>query len=199
MEQKHKDTDVKDLDKQWHVKYPETDPRAETLKDTFKERWVRFHSLANGKRYPETPEEQKEILSRYNAVISELNPNLLVVITCEWTHSSTPAQADIEKHAKQGEKYWMSFLEDPSETNPDLITYRHLYVNTYPWATGILDDLLIAVSNDEASGVIIAPTNLDWLYHPYDGGADVILYTTSEHDQLKSRHQEWLSRDRSGL
>lgn len=38
-----------------------------------------------------------------------------------------------------------------------------------------------------------------WLYHPYDGGVDVILPTPAERDTLKERHQTWLSTHPSGL
>ncbi|MEU8403165.1 hypothetical protein AB0C28_49000 [Nonomuraea sp. NPDC048892] len=37
------------------------------------------------------------------------------------------------------------------------------------------------------------------LYHPYDGGADVILTNTQERDTLKAAHTDWLSKHPSGL
>ncbi|GAA1516621.1 hypothetical protein GCM10009677_57390 [Sphaerisporangium rubeum] len=35
--------------------------------------------------------------------------------------------------------------------------------------------MLRAVTDDEISNVLLGPANLRWLYHPYDGGIDVIL------------------------
>ncbi|TQS31246.1 hypothetical protein FLW16_00640 [Microbispora sp. KK1-11] len=41
--------------------------------------------------------------------------------------------------------------------------------------------------------------DLRWLYHPYDGGADVIAPTRTERDALKERHRDWLSAHPLGL
>ena len=63
----------------------------------------------------------------------------------------------------------------------------------------MVDGLLRAVADDEIGGVILGPADLRWLYHPYDGGADVILPTPFERDALKERHPAWLSRHPAGL
>ncbi|WP_446687042.1 DUF3885 domain-containing protein [Planotetraspora thailandica] len=74
-----------------------------------------------------------------------------------------------------------------------------MYAETRPWRRGIVDTLLRAVADDEISGVILGPPDLRWPYHPYDGGADVILSTRAERDALKERHRAWLSRHSSEL
>ncbi|MFD0539351.1 hypothetical protein ACFQY7_42060 [Actinomadura luteofluorescens] len=48
------------------------------------------------------------------------------------------------------------------------------------------------MADDELGHVIISPLDLRWLYHPYDGGADVIAPSVRERDGLKSRHADWL-------
>jgi hypothetical protein len=47
--------------------------------------------------------------------------------------------------------------------------------------------------------VIIAPPDDDWLYHPYDGGADVIAASSDARDVLRTRFAAWLSSHPSGL
>jgi hypothetical protein len=47
--------------------------------------------------------------------------------------------------------------------------------------------------------VIIAPADLAWLYHPYDGGADVITRYKGERDALARRHSDWLPANPAGL
>ncbi len=47
-------------------------PMAHELKVNFTDRWVRFHSLPESKRYPESNEEYQEVLSRHNQVLNEL-------------------------------------------------------------------------------------------------------------------------------
>lgn len=64
---------------------------------------------------------------------------------------------------------------------------------------GELDEPGRSVADDEASGVIIADAELRWLYHPYDGGADVIAATTRQRDQLMAEFSDWLSRLPGGL
>ena len=79
---------------------------------------------------------------------------------------------------------------------PDLGFY-YLWVKT-GLAASALDDVLIAAADDQGR-FLIADGSLAWLYCPYDGGADVILLTTSERDALRDRHSDWLSPDPSGL
>jgi hypothetical protein len=85
----------------------------------------------------------------------------------------------------------------PDLDDADLIA--DVYVSYTAYTAGSLDDLLRAVADAEAFGVIIADEDLRWLYHPYDGGADVILPTTPERDRLKDRHRDWLSIHPTGL
>ena len=66
-------------------------------------------------------------------------------------------------------------------------------------ANATLLDWFHGVADDEISYAIIAPLDLRWLYHPYDGGADVIAPTAYEHDVLKGRHADWLSAHPAGL
>lgn len=102
-------------------------PIAHELRGRHTDRWVRFHSLPESKRYAQTEEEYGVILDRHHTV------------------------------------------------------------------------LLQGVTDDELGCVIIAPRDLRWLYHPHDGGADVIAPTTRERDALKIRHRDWLSAHPAGL
>jgi hypothetical protein len=52
---------------------------------------------------------------------------------------------------------------------------------------------------DVIANVMITDVTLRWLYHPYDGGMDVILPTTAERNSLRRRHSEWLSTHPTGL
>ncbi|MEU6409518.1 hypothetical protein [Microbispora sp. NPDC046933] len=46
---------------------------------------------------------------------------------------------------------------------------------------------------------LLGPLDARWLYHPYDGGADVIGPTRAARDALKGRHRDWLSAHSLGL
>jgi hypothetical protein len=54
--------------------------------------------------------------------------------------------------------------------------------------------MTLAVAN-----VLLADAGLRWLYHPYDGGMDVMLPSTAERDVLRDRYRDWLSVHPSGL
>lgn len=85
--------------------------------------------------------------------------------------------------------------DDP---DPGFQTYTHLHTSTARWTVGSVDPLLRAVADDQTGGAIITDTGLKRLYHPYDGGADLILTTTAERDQFRARHCDWLSCHPSG-
>ena len=94
--------------------------------------------------------------------------------------------------------HWSTIQPDPDD-EPDFPVYWHLFASRRPWQPGDLDDPLRAVADNELSNVIIGPSDLRWLYHPYDGGADVILPSPTDRDELRNRHSEWLSRHPAGL
>ncbi|MHC5703306.1 DUF3885 domain-containing protein [Streptomyces tirandamycinicus] len=54
------------------------------------------------------------------------------------------------------------------------------------------------VANFQTAGAIIAPPDLRWLVHPYDGGVDVIATSRSERDAFRARHPDWLSQHPGG-
>ncbi len=47
--------------------------------------------------------------------------------------------------------------------------------------------------------VFITDTELRRIHPPYDGGADVVLTTAAERDEMRARHAEWLSAHPAGL
>ena len=55
----------------------------------------------------------------------------------------------------------------------------HLYVSQIPWSAGCFDPLLRQVADYVIVNVLLADTGLRWLYHPYDGGMDIMLPSTA--------------------
>jgi len=70
--------------------------------------------------------------------------------------------------------------------------YWHFFVSSWNWENGIFDPIIRLVADDEIRNLMIVNIYDDFLYHPYDGGADVILRSSVERNRLKSRHTEWL-------
>ncbi|MFE7439512.1 hypothetical protein ACFU7X_03495 [Streptomyces chartreusis] len=161
---------------------------------------MRFHSLPDSKRYPETEDEYAIALHRYNTILDELFEGTDVyVITVAWSwEPGGPELPPVRREVHpQGARWTMLAYDD--DPDPELHSYTHLYTDRRLWRPGTVDDILREVADDVLSGVIITDSGLTRIHHPYDGGADVILTTTSERDALRERHTDWLSSHPSGL
>lgn len=185
----------------WQERRPSGPPIAHTLPNTYADRWVRFHSLPGSKRYPESEDEYGIALDRYNTVLDELFTGLEVfVVTMDWSNTPT-GQAGYPTPRQElhpdGIVWWIeSEQEDP---DPEFHVHTRLYADQRPWRHGCVDELLRAVADDVLSEVFVTDTELRRIYHPYDGGADVILATPTERDELRDRHTDWLSSHPAGL
>lgn len=165
-----------------------------------RDRWVRFHALPGSKRYPDTEGEYGTVLARHNTVLGELvtGPAVLV-ITAGYSDQPDPQEPGrsaetIAAHAPGA--YWTSACVDDE---PGSESWMHLFASETPWSPGCLDPLLRHVADDVIGNVLVCDVDLRWLYHPYDGGMDVVLPTTADRDALQSRHQDWLSAHPQGL
>ncbi|MEV0246831.1 hypothetical protein AB0H76_09620 [Nocardia sp. NPDC050712] len=189
-----------DLLRRWEEHWPACPPIAHALKSAYPDRWIRFHSLPESKRYPDTANEYAIVLDRYNTILDELfSDQVIYVITADWSQTPRPAQRSRPPARWQpgGAQYWTSICND--DPDPEYITYTHLYFGQTPWERGCLDELLHAVTDEVTAGVLITDIALERIHHPYDGGSDVILTTTDERDRLRSHHAEWLSSHPLGL
>lgn len=186
---------ISELDAHWERHYAGCPPEADLLKSHHTERWVRFHSLPGSKRYAGTEAEYATILHRYNTVLDEMFAGRTVyVVTCSY-HGPGELTAHHNPHAlNPTARLWRRI---PSEE--DDAYYAELHAARRSWRSGMIDALLRAVADGNASGVMIFDTEAAKLHHPYDGGADCILCTTAERDNLRAAHPGWLSDHPQGL
>jgi hypothetical protein len=165
-----------------------------------RDRWVRFHALPDSKRYPETEGEYGMVLARHNTVLAELvNGPELLVVTAGYSDAPEPrepcrSQETVAVHPAA--TYWTSVCEGDE---PGFESWVHLYVSQVAWSGGCLDLLLRRVADHVIGNALLADVGLRWLYHPYDGGMDVILSSSGERDALRDRHRNWLSTHPAGL
>ncbi|MFF7338065.1 hypothetical protein ACFZAT_12025 [Streptomyces sp. NPDC008163] len=191
--------DLDALAERWSRQWPAQvgDPR---MRHAYADRWVRFHSLPESKRYADDEAEYAVILERHHTLLSELGPDdeELYVVTREWSGVPAPAARRRELEAADpGAEHWGSHVHD--DEFPDDIVYEHEYVNRRPRTRSALDPLLRLVADDVVAGVTLAPFDLRWLYHPYDGGGDVVAPDSATRDALRAAHQNWLSKHPFGL
>lgn len=176
----------------WRHQWPGCPPLASRLKHAFRDRWVRFHSLPDSRRYPENDADYSIVLHRYNSILDDLfRGKEIRVVTTGWSTEREPTERHTRWHPDA--HHWMSLRTNEDEADPDFVTYTHLFVGQMEWRPGVIDDLLRAVAEDATSGVMITSLSFDRIHHPYDGGADVLLPTTVERDAMKHRRLDWLS------
>ncbi len=74
-----------------------------------------------------------------------------------------------------------------------------VWITPIVWRRGRYDDLIRLVADEQASHVLMVALDSARIYHPYDGGADLILESSAARDALKSKYAAWLSKHPQGL
>ncbi|GAA0950587.1 DUF3885 domain-containing protein [Actinocorallia libanotica] len=179
------------------------------LRERFADRWVRFHSLPESKRYAETEAEYGVVLDRHRTLLRALGvEDRLCLIAGYFEEAEGPAsphpdhpdpdRPDPDRPGPDhpGAVPWLTVM--PDERSFFEIPLK-LYVSEVVYGSATLDPFLRGVADERLGHAIISPPDLRWLYHPYDGGGDVIAATVRERDALKSRYASWLSEHPSGL
>ncbi|MEV4556305.1 hypothetical protein AB0K51_04810 [Kitasatospora sp. NPDC049285] len=192
-------SDLDALAERWERQWPDDDehlPGRYALRD----RWVRFHSLPGSKRYADNDAEYAVLLGRHHTILDQLGPHEteLYVVTRHWDGHPAPVDRPAElRRADPGARHWTSRVYD--DYDPADVCYEHQYVSRLPRTRQALDPLLRLVADDVISGVTLAPADLRWLYHPYDGGGDVFAPSTEIRDALRAAHADWLSARADGM
>lgn len=187
--------DLNMVNRLWDRRWPQCRPEAHTFRFAVPDRWVRFHSLPRSKRYPDSLSDYQTLLERHNTVLTELRAKDVYVFTVAYKPNDLfSGKEPIHTGLHPRAVHWRRVAD---ESEPEY--YHDVYVSRHRYVSGNLDTLLRAVADDRASGVFFAGQHLEWLYHPYDGGADIILPTTTERNTLKANHRDWLSKHPHGL
>jgi hypothetical protein len=190
-----------ELDTVWALNFGDAEPVAHLLRDRFNARWVRFHSLPESKRYPDTEEEMRMVLSRHNVVLSRLahHDDALALLGTGYSDVASPTCSELAIHKAIAEEApWRSVPMHEIEEDYEDPNYWHVFSASIPWFEGALDVAFRMVAVEAVANVMVLSPR-GWLYHPYDGGADVILPSTNERDRLAKEFSAWLSPHPLGL
>jgi len=196
--------DAADLTARWTEAWGNCRPIGHELRTRLHDRWVRFHSLPGSKRYAGNEGEQTELLRRHLTVLAELlsrdsagAERDLLVVTASWSDGPAPAPREPElARVLPAADHWTSIVTDDSVPGEE--TWTHLWVTATRFPGQDLPRLLRLVADHATAGVIIT-SDLSWLYHPYDGGADVIAATPGQRDQPRRQYHDWLPAHPAGL
>ena len=187
---------------EWYIQFPDCEPVAHRLRIAFPSRWVRFHSLPKSTRYPENWNEYAEVLGRQNRILDGLvGPEASVVLlTTEYSGSAVAPSARPEFRTLDPDaKPWQ--IVPMHDLDEDLAepSYWHVFASEWAWRPGVLDSILKLVADDVVANVMVLHPGCGWLFHPYDGGMDVILETPAARDRVRSSYADWLSPRSDGL
>lgn len=187
------------LSRLWRERFGDRAPVAHELPQQLRDRWVRFHSLPGSKRYATDAFERATVLHRHYTVLTELfGDREVFILTSKWSGDATPPRTRFDVRINPGAELWRSFLST-DDADPAFIVFTHVYAAYTAWTVGGLDRLLSATARWETANVMIGDSRLERMYHPYDGGADVLLADSVERDTLRERHADWLSAHPSGM
>lgn len=196
--------DVEAFDSEWRSRRPNDRPIGTELRCSASSTWVRFHSLPGSKRYADNQAEYDELHSRHHTLISELSAiagtsvNDLRAVTPSFSGSPRPVDRhDALAAAMPSAAYWKTLPQDLSD--PEDPCWIHLHLAKTSLHANDLRELLLLVADFGTGEVVLCPPTLEWLYHPYDGGCDVIAPDRAAVELLRTRHADWLSSDPSGL
>ena len=186
----------------WQTQFPHCEPVGYHLRVAFPDRWVRFHSLPESKRYPESATEYTTVLERHNRILGEIvrEGEAVCLLTTGYSSSTEPIRSYAELlELDPGAVPWRTVAmhhEDGNFTDPN---FWHVFVSTWHWSPGTFDPLVRLVADDVLANIMIVAPDCKWLLHPYDGGMDVILESKTERDKLKALYPSWLPFRPDGL
>jgi hypothetical protein len=180
------------LTEAWERRWSGALPISWMLKLDLSETWVRFHSLPGSKRYADSDDEYEILLARHHQVLGELRDgsgrDLLLIRARADAGGRFSASKDFRLAARTT-PLWQTFL-DRDDSAGDPVRW-YIFVDRIAPTREALDPLLRRIADDE-DRAILTNDQLDWLYAPYDGGADVIVGTVNRRDQLRTLYTDWL-------
>jgi hypothetical protein len=182
----------------WQTTYPACPPVGYKLRQAYGMRWFRIHSLPGSKRYAQNDGDYQEILRRQNTVLSDVlgrdQPFVLVTTGFEETPSHSLQQPTAVELCPASQPFLSVRLEDDAAAWP-----WHFFMNELVWKPGMADTLLLRVADEVVANVLFVSVAHHRVFAAYDGGAEIILPTTRDRDDMRHRYGDWLSSHPLGL
>ena len=123
----------------------------------------------------------------------------MVLLTAAYSAGEAPpGEQPLPRLLDPTARPWSSFLENEGDeiSGP---SWCHLFASDRDWSPGVFDPIFRQVADDEIRNVMVVDPACRWLFHPYDGGVDVILDSPPARDRLRATHPDWLSARPDGL
>jgi hypothetical protein len=187
-----------DFQRYWAGEYPACPPIGFLLRAKYNDKWFRIHSLPGSKRYPENDAEMRDVLHRHNAVLDALlRPDgAFVLLTTDYSNEPTPVLPRLLRtDSTLNLSSTFAFTASSDAGSP----FWHFFVTALKWHRGCLDAVLAQVATDAIADILVIGQEQKCVYHPYDGGGDIIVRSDEGRTTLKQMFSAWLSPRADGL
>lgn len=183
----------------WQAEFGDSPPVGWRLRRLHPERWVRFHSLPNAKRYADDDAERSELLRRQ----AKLGDYAL----------GRGAECVLLTHCFQVDTSPLSRLEFSVAGLPELLFTQRWTVpapdddldlvcavadQSIRWEPELMREALLAAADDSSRWLLLS-LQTHQVLAPYDGGVDLFLRSEGAVQEARSRFNSWLSPHASGL
>ncbi|MDQ3634063.1 MAG: hypothetical protein M3405_06075 [Acidobacteriota bacterium] len=188
------------LTKYWNELIPNFLPIAHELKNQFNERWFRIHTLPESKQYPDNESEYAEILKRHILILSDLmeeNHSLILVSFGYGLNEKFIEKNNQFVNLGFQENFWMSI--NVSDESDEESYFWNVFYDEIKFCENSLNNLFRLIADEEIENIILFSIEKNFVYHPYDGGADIILENSNLRDKYKDKYKDWLSNHPKGL
>jgi len=185
-----------ELTRSWNELLPDFAPMPHQMKFEFADRWLRIHTLPEAKRYAETEQELDTILYRHDAILSDLftTGDSYFLITYGYGFDKDMPRKD-DKLAAIGMQmdFWRSVVSEGPTGQAEERFYCYAFFDELMWPGNSPWPLMKMAANGEIKNMMIFSPKNGFVYHPYDGGADIVFDNSQRRDEYKERYKDWLS------
>jgi len=175
-------------------------PVGHVLRRFLAERWIRFHSLPDSKRYAETSDEYAELVRRHLTITNDLFvAGEEIFIFCSDCLDSETGRADPQQvlDATLSEEL-VKLPANPGVVIPEDDDHYRVRASVTLWQPGFFEDIVQAVADEKVWGLCFASPGSSSVYCPYDGGMDVFV-SPERCIGIATKFSHWKSGRQDGL
>lgn len=189
--------DLQSFFEHWSIWYPKSPPFRPSLRHHYPERWIRIHSLPNGKRFAKTDDETAELLQRHNLSGSQVlgeSSNVAVVLAYGNGYRGLDEAESVRTlRAVISDDIAETWRDDPlvADYLGEDIAFAVAFTT---WHSGCFDQLIRTVADGDAAPLLFFNLEQGDVYSPYDGGADLFVSRSSNRLDLQQALGKWLVR-----
>ncbi len=181
----------------WGRSFSSTPPLSFLLRQLYPKRWLRIHSLPEGKRYPESKKEEQELLKRHRQVLQYIfssNDECIIIlsgINVKKDYQICPDLADLDfEKIDRWMSVWSNTLDYTEEIQEMEFYFAQSDYRTIPKI--VLENIILSVADDRIANVLFWNLSNNRLYCPYDGGVDLFLENESMKLRVKNTFNSYI-------